>query len=389
MAYYTSNAEHPIEIVNIAGLEERVKARMDRGAFGYIREGAEDEWTMRENTRAFNDIRIVPRVLQGIDHADLSTSIFGIPLKTPIIEAPSAAHSLAHVKGEVDTAIGAAMAGTLFSMSTYGSTSVEDAAAAAPGAPQFFQLYMSKDDQFNEFLIRKAVKAGVKAIIMTVDSTLGGYREEDIVSHFQFPLPMPNLAAYSSSDGVGKGISEIYAAAKQDFVPEDVEKVKEMSGLPVLVKGIQSPEDALTAIQAGADGIWVSNHGGRQLDGGPASIAVLPSIAEAVSQRVPIIFDSGVRRGQHVFKALASGADLVAVGRPVIYGLNLGGAEGVKSVFDHLNMELSITMQLAGTKTIEDVKKAKLLRQRIVDDYSAILSPNSVSISLLLGQIIV
>lgn len=362
MAYYTSNAEHPIEIVNIAGLEERVKARMDRGAFGYIREGAEDEWTMRENTRAFNDIRIVPRVLQGIDHADLSTSIFGISLKTPIIEAPSAAHGLAHVKGEVDTAIGAAMAGTLFSMSTYGSTSVEDAAAAAPGAPQFFQLYMSKDDQFNEFLIRKAVKAGVKAIIMTVDSTLGGYREEDIVSHFQFPLPIPNLAAYSSSDGVGKGISEIYAAAKQDFVPEDVEKVKEMSGLPVLVKGIQSPEDALTAIQAGADGIWVSNHGGRQLDGGPASIAVLPSIAEAVSQRVPIIFDSGVRRGQHVFKALASGADLVAVGRPVIYGLNLGGAEGVKSVFDHLNMELSITMQLAGTKTIEDVKKAKLLR---------------------------
>ena len=205
MAYYTSNAEHPIEIVNIAGLEERVKARMDRGAFGYIREGAEDEWTMRENTRAFNDIRIVLRVLQGIDHADLSTSIFGIQLKTPIIEAPSAAHGLAHVKGEVDTAIGAAMAGTLFSMSTYGSTSVEDAAAAAPGAPQFFQLYMSKDDQFNEFLIRKAVKAGVKAIIMTVDSTLGGYREEDIVSHFQFPLPMPNLAAYSSSDGGRQG----------------------------------------------------------------------------------------------------------------------------------------------------------------------------------------
>ena len=220
MAYYTSNAEHPIEIVNIAGLEERVKAQMDRGAFGYIREGAEDEWTLRENTRAFNDIHIVPRVLQGIDHADLSTSIFGIQLKTPIIEAPSAAHGLAHVKGEVDTAIGAAKAGTLFSMSTYGSTAVEEAAAAAPGAPQFFQLYMSKDDQFNEFLIQKAVKAGVKAIIMTVDSTLGGYREEDIVSHFQFPLPMPNLAAYSSSDGAGKGISEIYAAAKQDFVPD-------------------------------------------------------------------------------------------------------------------------------------------------------------------------
>ncbi len=361
MAYYTSNEEHPIDIVNIASLEERVRARMDRGAFGYIREGAEDEWTMRENTRAFNNRTIVPRVLRGISHADLSTSIFGIDLKTPIIEAPSAAHGLAHVKGEVDTAIGTAKAGSLFSMSTYGSTPVEAAAAAAPGAPQFFQLYMSKDDAFNEFLIKKAVAAGVRAIVMTVDSTLGGYREDDVVTKFQFPLPMPNLAAYSESDGVGKGISEIYAAAKQDFVPADVAKVKEMSGLPVIVKGIQSPEDALASIQAGADGVWVSNHGGRQLDGGPASFTVLPSIAAAVDHRVPVIFDSGVRRGEHVFKALASGADLVAIGRPVIWGLNLGGAEGVTSVFEHLAMELSITMQLAGTKTIDEVKRTSLL----------------------------
>lgn len=362
MAYYTSNEEHPIEIVNLASLEARVKARMERGAFGYIRGGAEDEWTMRENTRAFNDVKIAPRVLQGISHADLSTSIWDIDLKTPIIEAPSAAQGLAHEKGEVDTAIGAAKAGTLFAMSTYGSTPVEAAAEAAPGAPQFFQLYMSKDDGFNEFLVKKAVKAGVKAIIMTVDSTLGGYREEDVVTKFQFPLPMPNLAAYSASDGAGKGISEIYAAAKQDFTPADIGKIKEMSGLPVLVKGIQSPDDALLSIKAGADGIWVSNHGGRQLDGGPASIEVLPSIAAAVDHRVPIVFDSGVRRGEHVFKALASGADLVAIGRPVIYGLNLGGAEGVKSVFDHLNKELSITMQLAGTKNIEAVKKTTLLR---------------------------
>ena len=206
MPYYTSNEEHPIDILNIKGLEAKVKARMDEGAFGYIREGAEDEWTMRENTRSFEDKHIVPRVLRGISHADLSTSIFGIPLKTPVIEAPSAAHGLAHMKGEVDTAIGAAKAGTLFAMSTYGSTKLEDAAAACPGAPQFFQIYMSKDDGFNEFLIRKAVKAGVKAIIMTVDSTLGGYREEDIATKFQFPLPMPNLAAYGAADGKGKNI---------------------------------------------------------------------------------------------------------------------------------------------------------------------------------------
>jgi len=134
-----------------------------------------------------------------------------------------------------------------------------------------------------------------------------------------------------------------------------------MSQLPVFVKGIQAPADAEAAIAAGADGIWVSNHGGRQLDGGPASFECLPKVAEAVHKRVPIVFDSGVRRGEHVFKALASGADLVAIGRPIIYGLNLGGAAGVQSVFEHLNKELSITMQLAGTKTIDDVKNTTLV----------------------------
>ena len=361
MAYVTSNDEKHVEIVNIPSLEGRVKERMDKGAFGYIRGGAEDEFTMNQNTAAFNKKSIIPRVLQGIDSADLTTKLWDIDLKTPIIQAPSAAQGLAHEKGETDTAKGVAAAGSIFSISTYASTAVEDAAAAAPDAPQFFQLYMSKDDKFNEFLIKKAVKAGVKAIILTVDSTLGGYREEDIINKFQFPLPMPNLAAYSSSDGEGKGISEIYAAAKQGIVPEDIKKIKQISGLPVFVKGIQSPDDAELAIEFGADGIWVSNHGGRQLDGGPASFDVLPAIAEQVAKRVPIVFDSGVRRGEHVFKALASGADLVAVGRPIIYGLNLGGAQGVTDVIDHLNQELSITMQLAGTSTIEQVKQTDLL----------------------------
>lgn len=341
MTYHTSDAEHPVDVLNLASLEGRVKERMEAGAFGYIRGGSEDEWTRAENTSAFNQKKIMPRVLQGVEHADLHTKLWDIDLKTPIIQAPSAAQGLAHEKGEVDTAKGMA--------------------AAAPDAPQFFQLYMSKDDQFNEFLLQKAVKAGVKAIILTVDSTLGGYREADIQTKFQFPLPMPNLAAYSNSDGAGKGISEIYAAAKQGIVPEDIQKIKEITHLPVIVKGIQSPVDAELAIQAGADGIWVSNHGGRQLDGGPASFEVLPLVAQQVAKRVPIIFDSGVRRGEHVFKALASGADLVAIGRPIIYGLNLGGAQGVTSVIDHLNHELSITMQLAGTKTIDAVKETTLL----------------------------
>ncbi|CAJ1183520.1 L-lactate oxidase [Companilactobacillus paralimentarius DSM 13238 = JCM 10415] len=361
--YEASTAENHVDILNIAGLEARVKDHMsnEKGAFGYISGGSEDEWTKKQNTESFNKRKISPRVLQGIDYADLSTKLWDIDLKTPIIQAPSAAQGLAHVKGETDTAKGVAAAGSIFSISTYASTSIEDAAAAAPDAPQFFQLYMSKDDKFNEFLIKKAVAAGAKAIVLTVDSTLGGYREADVANKFQFPLPMPNLAGYSAGDGEGKGISEIYASAKQGIVPTDIEKIKNMSGLPVIVKGIQSPDDAELAIDFGADGIWVSNHGGRQLDGGPASFEVLPDIADAVDQRVPVIFDSGVRRGEHVFKALASGADLVAIGRPIIYGLNLGGAQGVTDVIEHLNMELSITMQLAGTKTINDVKNTELL----------------------------
>lgn len=360
MSYQASNEEHPIEILNLAALEGQARANMERGAFGYIRGGAEDEWTMKENTASFQRKTIYPRVLKGIKQADLTTKIWDIDLKTPILQAPTAAQGLANSQGEVDTAIAAAQVGSIFSISTYANTTIEAAAAAAPGVPQFFQLYMSKDDAFNAFILQKAVAAGAKAIILTVDSTLGGYREEDVKNNFSFPLPMPNLAAYSahtaSGDGQGKGIAEIYANAKQDFVPSDIGKIKVMTGLPVIVKGIQNPDDAEIAIAAGTDGVWISNHGGRQLDGGPASFDVLPEIAAVVNRRVPIIFDSGIRRGEHVFKALASGADLVAIGRPILYGLNLGGAAGVKSVFDHLNHELSITMQLAGTPTIADVK---------------------------------
>lgn len=225
---------------------------------------------------------------------------------------------------------------------------------------------MSKNNAFNEFTLKRAKESGAKAIILTVDSPVGGYREDDIRNNFQFPLSFANLELFAkqnddgSKTGKGAGISEIYAQAKQAFTPADIAYVKKLSGLPVIVKGIQSPEDADRVIKAGADAIWVSNHGGRQLDSGPASFDVLPSIAKVVNKRVPIVFDSGVRRGSHVFKALASGADVVAVGRPILYGLNLGGAKGVNSVIQQLNKELSINMMLGGAKNIESVKATKL-----------------------------
>ncbi|PUT22228.1 lactate oxidase [Salmonella enterica subsp. enterica serovar Dublin] len=348
--YKASTDEKAIKMTNVASLEARVQARMEKGAFGYIRGGAEDENNLRSNTVSFDKKYIMPRVLQGIElkEIDLSTQLLGIPLKTPIIQAPMAAQGLAHASGELATAKGMAQVGSIFSLSTYGNKTIEEVANVSGKNPFFFQLYMSKNNQFNEFILAQAVKHGAKAIILTVDSPVGGYREEDIKNNFQFPLGFANLEMFArknddgSKTGKGAGISEIYAQAKQAFTPEDAE----------------------IAIQAGAAGIWVSNHGGRQLDSGPSSFDMLPAIAKVVNKRVPVIFDSGVRRGSHIFKALASGADIVAVGRPVLYGLNLGGAQGVASVIEQLNKELTINMMLGGARNIEQVKTTRLLTEK-------------------------
>ncbi len=361
--YFQNDNEKEIKIVNLPSLEAEAEKIIPKGGFGYIAGGSEDNWTLKANTEAFNHVQIVPHVLSDIENPQTNTSIFGIDVKTPIMMTATAAQGLAHAKGEMDTAKGIAKAGALMEQSTYSSTSIADTMAAGNGAPQFFQLYMSKDWTFNESLLKEAKQAGAKAIVLTADATVDGYRESDIINDFQFPIPMANLTKFSEGDGEGKGIGEIYAAAAQKISSKDIQRIKDIAGLPVIVKGVQSPEDALLAIGAGADGIQVSNHGGRQLNGGPASFDVLSDVAKSVNHKVPIIFDSGVRRGSHVFKALASGADMVALGRPVIYGLALGGADGVYSVVEHLNDEFETIMQLAGTKTIEDVKHAQLLKK--------------------------
>lgn len=359
--YEQNENEQALDILNLPQLEADAKKIIPTGGFGYISGGSEDEWTLRANRTAFQHRQIVPKALSNIENPQTDTTVFGLNLKTPIMMAPAAAQGLAHAKGEVDTAKGVAKVGGLMAQSTYSSTSIADTAAAGEGAPQFFQLYMSKDWEFNKSLLDEAKKAGVKAIILTVDATVDGYREADIINNFQFPIPMANLTKFSEGDGKGKGIGEIYAAAAQKIGPADLQQIIDYTDLPVIVKGVESAEDALYAIGAGAAGIYVSNHGGRQLNGGPASFDVLESVAKAVNHQVPVIFDSGVRHGSDVFKAIALGADLVAIGRPAIYGLALGGAEGVASVFTHLNDELKIIMQLAGTKTIDDIKQAELL----------------------------
>ncbi len=243
--YEQSDREEKIDILNLESLEERAEKIIPTGGFGYISGGSEDEWTLRQNRTAFQHRQIAPKALSGIEKPELNTEIFGIPLNTPVMMAPAAAQGLAHSQGEKDTARGLAAVGGLMAQSTYSSVSIADTAAAGEGAPQFFQLYMSKDWNFNESLLDEAKKAHVKAIILTVDATVDGYREADIKNKFAFPLPMANLTKFSEGDGQGKGIEEIYASAAQNIRPEDVKRIADYTQLPVIVKGIQTPEDAI------------------------------------------------------------------------------------------------------------------------------------------------
>lgn len=353
--YRASARDKKITIYDIGDLESMVAQIIPQGGFDYIRGGAETENTMRRNESAFDAVDIYPRVMTGVDNPDTRTSILGVDISMPIIAAPAAAHGLAHVTAEAGSARGVAAAGTIMSVSTYASSTLAKIAEAGNGAPQWFQLYLSKDEDATRALVKSAEDLGYSAIILTVDAPIGGNRVRDARNDFKFPLDLPNVPRSG-----GQGIGAIFAAAKNNLTPYDVMWVKSMTDLPVIVKGIQHPDDADIAIGAGADAIWVSNHGGRQLDGAPAAFEVLSEIAVRVNKRVPIIFDGGIRRGQHVFKAVASGADVVAIGRPVIYGLALGGWRGVESVFEYLKADLQRVMWLAGAQTVAEIQDIEL-----------------------------
>lgn len=359
MTYTTSNAEGHVDFVNVLDLEKMAQQVIPKAAFGYIASGAGDTFTLRENIRSFNHKLIIPHTLRGTENPSTEVVFDGDHLTSPIIMAPVAAHKLANEQGEVATAKGVREFGTIFTTSSYATVDLPEISQALDGSPHWFQFYYSKDDGINRNIMDRVKAEGYKAIVLTADATVGGNRETDKRNGFVFPVGMPIVQEYLPQ-GVGQTMDFVYKSAKQALTTKDVEYIAQYSGLPVYVKGPQCAEDVHIALNSGASGIWVTNHGGRQLDGGPASFDSLHEVADAVNGRVPIVFDSGVRRGQHIFKALASGADLVALGRPVIYGLALGGSVGVRQVFEHLNTELKMVMQLAGAQTIEDIKHCQL-----------------------------
>jgi len=352
-----------LRIVNTFELEGMVEKILPKGGFDYIQSGSGAEWTKRENLRALAETSLEPHFLSGVLKPDLSTTVLGTKLPFPIIVPPMGSHGRAHVSKEIGTAQGVAATGTLMVLSTVSNNSLEEVAAANPG-PKWMQLYLPADRGVARELILRAKAAGYTAFVPTIDSTLAYPRETNLRNNFRTPLSLGRGNAPKGEPDLVKAARMM--APKIDLNWDDMLWIKEETGLPVIVKGVMSPVTAIQAVERGIDGVYVSNHGGRALDGVPASITVLPRVADAVKGRVPIVFDSGIRRGQDVFRALALGADVVAAGRPVMYGLALGGNLGVQSVLEYLRDDLYIVMQLAGTPNIKSITRDRIAPPRLV-----------------------
>ena len=324
--------------------------------YDFIAGGAEDERTVAGNRAAFERRVLRNRVLVDVEARDMRTRLLGLDLAHPILLAPTALHRLAHPEGEVATAQGAAAAGALYTVSTATSTPLEDIARAAPQGPRWFQLYHLGDREATEELIRLAVATGHRAIVLTVDVPLLGRRERDLRNLFTLPpgiaMVHANEPAWSRS---GEDAARAWASpiASRTLTWDDLSWIRAAGGgVPLLLKGIVRGDDAEHALNVGVDGIWVSNHGGRQLDGAIATLDALADVDQTVAGNCAIVVDGGIRRGTDVIKALALGADAVAVGRPQLFGLAAGGAAGVQRVVELLRAELDLAMALVGAPTL-------------------------------------
>ncbi|MBW4642517.1 MAG: alpha-hydroxy-acid oxidizing protein [Goleter apudmare HA4340-LM2] len=346
---------HPI---NLFEYEQLAKECLSQMALDYYSSGAGDEVTLRDNRAAFERVKLRPRMLVDVSDRNLHTSILGQPLQLPLLIAPMAFQCLAHPDGEVVTALAAASAGVGMVLSTLSTKTMEE--VALPNSLQWFQLYIHKDRGLTRALVERANAAGYKALCLTVDAPVLGRRERD--QRNQFTLP-PGLHAANLTTGLDiphiQGESGLFTYFAQQLNPaltwRDLEWLQSLSPLPLVVKGILRGDDAVRAVEHGAKAIVVSNHGGRQLDGAIASLDALPEIVAAVDGQVEVLLDGGIRRGIDILKALALGAKAVLIGRPVLWGLAIGGKLGVSHVISLLQHELDIAMALSGCATLQDI----------------------------------
>lgn len=355
--------------------EQRAKNILAAGPFGYVHGGAGAGDTMKANEEAFKKWVIRPRVCRDITKRDISTTLYGQTLSVPILLAPIGVNTILHPEGELAAARAAAKEGVTYTLSNVSSYSLEEVAEEMGDAPRWFQLYPPMDEQLSQSFLKRAEEAGYSAIVVTLDSTLLGWRETDLHNGYLPFIRGHGLGNYLSDPVFKSQFSTAPAKDNQEavqkildegnntyFTWKQVDQLRKWTKLPILLKGLTHPEDALLAIEHGVDGIIVSNHGGRQLDGAIATLDALPAISEAVNGRIPILLDSGVRRGADVLKALALGASAVLIGRPYAYGLAVAGESGVREVLQHLVAEFELQLAIAGRCSIQEIDRSLITR---------------------------
>jgi isopentenyl diphosphate isomerase/L-lactate dehydrogenase-like FMN-dependent dehydrogenase len=344
------------EPLNVRDYEALAAERLDAGAHGYYAGGAGDELTLRWNVEAFTRWQLRPRVLVDVAGCTTATTVLGHELSMPLIVAPVAFQRVAHPDGEVGMARAAAAAGTVMCLSTMSTSSPAD--VAETGAMRWFQLYVFRDEGVTRELVRQAVDDGFTALVLTVDTPVLGRRERDHRTGFT----IPDGVEVGSLGRGGVTPLEAFSWISQSVSWRDLDRLASETGLPVLVKGVLTREDAALACDHGAAGIVVSNHGGRQLDGVSATIDALPEVVDAVAGRLPVLVDGGVRRGTDVVKALALGAEAVLAGRAPLWGLAAGGEAGARHVLELLHDEILLALKLVGAASPADVTPAHVQR---------------------------
>ena len=345
--------------LNVWDYERLAEERLGPGAWSYFAGGADDERTLRWNVEAYGRWQLRPRILCDVARVSTETTVLGTEVALPVLVAPVAFQRVAHPDGEAATARAAASAGTVMCLSTIATATPADVAAAAPGAPRWFQLYVFKDWGLTSALVQQAADAGYSALVLTADTPYLGRREGPLRTGFAIPDDV-RIPAVDTARGGGLqpfSLHEHFDLFSPAVSWRDVERLTDLSGLPVVVKGVLTAEDARLACEHGAAAIAVSNHGGRQLDGVPGTLDALPEVVEAVEGRVEVYLDGGIRRGTDVAKALALGARATLAGRAVLYGLAVGGEDGARHVLELLRDEIRLALSLLGCTSPAEIRR--------------------------------
>jgi 4-hydroxymandelate oxidase len=362
-----SKATTSLPVADVMEFESLARKRLSQMAYDYIRSGGADEITMRENRLAFERLALSSRVLVDVSEINTRISLFGAELESPILLAPIAYQRLFHPDGELATARAANNTGTVFVISSFTTTAIAEIAQQTR-QPIWFQLYVQRDRAFTREMVERAMAEGCKAVCLTVDTPVLGCRYGQIKFAPPPGIDCPQLRGLAetlkiqSRQARGSGIYDLLS--NPTFNWRDLEWLRSFVKVPLLLKGIMNPEDAMRAVEAGVDGIIVSNHGGRNLDMLPATIEALPRVVDAVRGRIPVLMDSGIRRGTDILMALALGARAVLIGRPYAYGLAAGGAEGVERVIRIVRQEFERAMALTGRRSIAEIDSSVLWQRQ-------------------------